>query len=74
MNLLTIQTLVDGTVVRSFVNYETTEQALSALYTIMASGVVNENVLISLCELIGDNGTVCQLEVYDKTPQPEEAE
>ena len=66
MNLLTIQTLTDNTVVRSFVNYPTVAEATSALYTTIASACVNENVVSSMCELIGDNGTICQQEVWNK--------
>lgn len=66
MNLLTIQTLTDNTVVRSFVNYPTVAEATSALYSTMASACVNDNVVSSICELIGDNGIICQQEVWNK--------
>lgn len=66
MNLLTIQFLNDGTVARSFLHYDTNEAAMSALYYTMSSSLANENVIKVMCELIGDNGTVCKQEVWQK--------
>jgi hypothetical protein len=77
MNLLTIQTLDDETVVRSFLNYENENLALSALYQTLASATVNNTVVACVCELIGDNGTVCKMDFIDKRSQEnpvEEAE
>lgn len=66
MNLLTIQTLKDGAVARSFLHYDTVELAMSALYYTMSSSLADANVTKVMCELIGDNGTVCKMETYDK--------
>lgn len=72
MNLLTIQTLTDNTIVRSFVNYPTIAEATSALYSTMASACINDNVVSSICELIGDNGTICQQEIWNRNADSEE--
>ena len=71
MNLLTIQTLKDGSIARSFLHYDTTEQATSALYYTMSSSIADANVTKVMCELIGDNGTVCKIETYDKMQNEE---
>ena len=69
MNLLTIQILKDGTVARSLLNYATSEEATSALYSTMASACINQNIASCVCELIGDNGTICKQEVWYATTE-----
>lgn len=71
MNLLTIQIFKDGTAARSLLNYATSEEATSALYSTMASACINQNIASCVCELIGDNGTICKQEVWYANAEPE---
>lgn len=72
MNLITIQNLTDGTTARSFVNYESTTDATSALYTTMAYSVANEAVTSAICVLMDDNGVPTKREKWQRpfTPEP----
>lgn len=66
MNLLTIATLKDGTFARSFVNYASSDAALTALYSAIASAVANTDVVSYIAELITDSGRVEKCERYTR--------
>lgn len=68
-NLITIQTLNDGTVPRSMLAYETEEQALSALYATMSSSLANENINTVVCVIMSDAGLISKHEVFDRTKE-----
>ena len=70
MNLITIQNLTDGTTARSFVNYESTTDATSALYTTMAYSVANEAVLKAVCVLMTDEGIPTKIEKWSRPVVP----
>lgn len=75
-NLITIQKLKDGTTARSMLTYETFDEALSALYSTMASATANHNVIEGTCLLMTDMGMIDKQEIYER-PQDnpvEEAE
>lgn len=65
MNLITIQT-VNGEYARSMLAYDTQEQALSALYSTMASSIANPNLSKAVCELVDDDGRISKCERYSK--------
>lgn len=76
MNLITIQ-IVEGTVARSILGYNTYEEALSALYSTMASSTANPNLSSAVCILMSDNGHVDKCEKFSRTiakPNPIESE
>ena len=64
MNLITIQTLKDGTKARSFLNYESLDPAIGALYQTLASSVIDENVNVVLTIVMDDNGNVVKRESW----------
>lgn len=66
MNLLTIAALKDGTFARSFVNYASSDAALTALYSAIASAVANTDVVSYTAELITDSGRVEKCERYTR--------
>lgn len=66
MNVITIQKLNDGSYARSMLAYDTNDLAASAMYSTMASALVNENVVSIVCNLMGDNGVICQTEQWAK--------
>ena len=68
-NLLTIKTLKDNSIVRSFLNYPKDDEALSALYYTMSSAIVDDNVKKVVCAMLGDDGIAYKLEDFDKTIQ-----
>lgn len=70
MNLITIQNLKDGTTARNFVNYESTTDATSALYTTMGYSVANEAVLKAVCVLMTDEGTPTKIEKWSRPVVP----
>ena len=53
MNLLVIKTLTDGTKARTLLNYETENEALSALYYELWYATSNADVVAVVAELIG---------------------
>lgn len=76
MNLITIQT-VDGTVARSIGGYDKQEDALSALYSTMASSIANPNLSRAVCLIMSDDGHVDKCEKFSRTianPNPIESE
>lgn len=62
MNLLTIAKLNDGTFARQLLAYATRDEALTALYMSIASGISNTSVMEYTAELISDNGHVAKCE------------
>lgn len=66
MNLITIQT-VDGTVARSIGGYDKQEDALSALYSTMASSIANPNLSRAVCLIMSDDGHVDKCEKFSRT-------
>lgn len=66
MNLLTIATLKDGTFARQLLNYPNYTEALTSLYTSLASAIANPDCNIYIAELIDDDGRVLKREKYDK--------
>lgn len=66
MNLLTIATLKDGTIARAFVNYASSNAALTALYSAIASATANTDVVSYIAELITDSGRVEKCERYTR--------
>lgn len=66
-NLITIQTLNDGTTPRSMLAYETYNDALSALYSTMASATANLNVTKCVCILLSDAGMLDKQDTFKRT-------
>lgn len=64
MNLITIQTMKDGTKARSFLNYESLDPAIGALYQTLASSVVDDNVNVVLALVMDDNGNISKRESW----------
>ncbi len=65
-NLITIQTLNDGTMPRSMMAYETYNDALSALYSTMASATANPNVIKCMCTLLSDIGMIDKQDIFER--------
>lgn len=66
MNLLTIKTLSDNSIVRSLLNYPTENEALAAMYYELWYSTSNESVKAVVVELIDDNGRVVKCERYER--------
>ena len=71
MNLLTIQSLKNGTKAREFLAYGTRDEALSALYYKLWASIGDTNVINVICELITDDGNVLKRETYTRITPPE---
>lgn len=71
MNLISIQTLNDGQVVRSLLAYEDYASAASALYYTMSSNIVDTSVKSIVCVLLNDKGYIEKQETYIKQDTPE---
>lgn len=65
-NLITIQTLNDGTTPRSMLAYETYNDALSALYSTMASATANINLIKCVCTLLSDTGMLDKQDIFER--------
>lgn len=69
MNLLTIQTIKDEsgvTKARSFLHYETRDDAMAALYNTMWASVSDKKVIHVVCEIINDEGNAEKRETYTR--------
>ena len=64
MNLLTIKTMNDGSIIRSLVNYETENGAICAFYNELAYAVASPDINRVMVELITDDGHVTKCERY----------
>ena len=64
MNLITIQTMKDGTKARSFLNYESLDSAIGALYQTLAASVIDDNVNVVLTLVMDDNGNITKRESW----------
>ena len=71
MNLISIQTLNDGQVVRSLLAYEDYASAASALYYTMSSNITDTSVKSIVCVLLNDKGYIEKQETYIKQDTPE---
>lgn len=76
MNVLTIKTMNDNSIIRSLLNYPTEDDALSAFYNELAYATSSENIEAIVVELIDDNGHVKKCDRYSRTVVriPEESE
>lgn len=54
----------DGTKARSFLNYESLDPAIGALYQTLASSVVDDNVNVVLALVMDDNGNISKRESW----------
>lgn len=70
MNLITLQTLKNGTVARQLLSYGDNDSALSNLYQSMRASIADTNVVKVTCELIDDDGRISKCERYERTVQP----
>lgn len=66
MNLLTIKTMNDGSIIRSLLNYETENETLCALYNELAYAVASPDIRGVMVEMISDDGHVKKCERYIK--------
>lgn len=66
MNKLIITLHKDGTYTRQLLNYPSYDEALSAMYTDIASAIANEGVTSCMCELITDSGRVVKCERWER--------
>lgn len=66
MNLLTIKTMNDGSIIRSLLNYETENGALCAFYNELAYAVASPDIKGVMVELITDDGHVKKCERFNK--------
>ncbi|MBR6503049.1 MAG: hypothetical protein IKT42_06360 [Clostridia bacterium] len=71
MNLITIQTLADGNKIRSFLNYETSDAAVGALYSALASAVANTDIVQVICMVMDDEGRCKKYESWVREPLQE---
>ena len=71
MNLISIQTLNDGQIVRSLLAYEDYASAASALYYTISSNIVDTSVKSIVCVLLNDKGYIEKQETYIKQDTPE---
>ena len=74
MNLLTIKTMNDGSIIRSLLNYETENEALCAFYNELAYAVASPDIKGVMVELITDDGYVKKCERYNKPVEESEGE
>lgn len=70
MNLLTIKTMVDGTIIRSFLNYDTENEALGAFYSELSYTVASPDIRGVVVELITDDGHVKKCERLATPAEP----
>jgi len=66
MNLLTIKTMNDGSIIRSLLNYENENGALCAFYNELAYAVASPDIRGVMVELISDDGHVKKCERFAK--------
>lgn len=66
MNLLTIKTLSDNSIVRSLLNCPTENDALAAMYYELWYSTSDESVKAVVVELVDDNGRVVKCERYER--------
>lgn len=67
MNLITIQTLKTGEVARSFMTYETLEDAVGALYQTLASSVIDNKVSDVLTIIMNDQGRIMKQDGWKRS-------
>ena len=72
MNLLTIKTMNDGSIIRSLLNYETENEALCAFYNELAYAVASPDIKGVMVEMITDDGYVKKCERFERVVQPVE--
>lgn len=72
MNLLTIKTMNDGSIIRSLLNYETENEALCAFYNELAYAVASPDIKGVMVEMISDDGYVSKCERFERAVQPVE--
>lgn len=77
MNLITLQSLQNGTVARNLLAYGTNDAALSALYQSMRASIADTNIASVTCILMTDEGHISKCERWAReitppTPEPEE--
>ena len=66
MNLITFAYLTDGTIVRSMLNYPSQAEAISALYSTMASATANQKCQKNICLLMTDDGRTTKYEKWER--------
>lgn len=71
MNLITLQTLQNGTVARNLLAYGTNDGALSALYQSMRASIADENIANVTCILMTDEGHIQKCERWAREVAPE---
>lgn len=72
--ILTAQTLKDGTKAQNLATAETLDNAYMQLHQTQAYNYANEDVMIALCQVMNENGTICKTDFFDRTPAPEPEE
>ena len=66
MNLITFAYLTDGTIARSMLNYPSQTEAISALYSTMASATANKDCQKNICLLMTDDGRTTKYEKWER--------
>ena len=74
MNVLTIKTMNDGSIIRSLLNYETENDALCAFYNELAYAVASPDIKGVMVELITDDGHVKKCERYERAVEVKKPE
>lgn len=65
--MIIIQKFLDETpTVKALYEYNTLDEAKSALYSTMASSMANDNIKSVLCEIINDIGGVVKTEMWER--------
>lgn len=72
--ILTATTLDDGSKAHNLATGETLENAYMQLHQTQAYNYANEHVMIALCQVMNENGTICKTDYFDRTPEPEQQE
>ena len=69
--MVLIQTFEDGSpTAKALFEYETMDEAKSALFSTMFSSMSNENIKTVMCEIINEVGSVLKHERWERNPKP----
>ena len=69
MNLITIKTLKDKSVVRNLLNYPSEDAATAAMYYELWYATSDENIVNLVCVIMNDAGGIIKRDEYNKAIQ-----
>lgn len=67
--LIVIQKFNDDTTAKAIYEYNTEAEALSALYSTMASSIATEKVSAAICEILNSIGVNKKYERWERNPE-----